>query len=336
MGGNPELIFEAVLATWWGQRTFRAVRRESAFRERYPASPDGIVIGAESREYPAGGEGPVFAPVGSIDSPNATPEDPRVRGDRAILLLHGYNDAPTALDGVARRLQRAGWTVAVPLLPGHGRSLEAFCLWSAEEALAASRAAYADLRSRFGTVAVGGLSMGAALACCVAAESAARGEGPSGLVLYSPMLVMPPTAQRAHRTSWIWSPITKYGAGAGGRSIHDESVRGQQIAYRCSSRGSLKALAGVAAAVGRALPGVRTPTLVFHSEEDNRIPAPVARAALEGLRPAEREEVWVRGAGHVITVDFGWEAIAERTVEWLAGRTGSPAAGVPVSGIAAE
>jgi len=308
MGGNPELIFEAVLATWWGQRTFRAVRRESAFRERYPASPDGIVIGAESREYPGG-------------------------GDKAILLLHGYNDAPTALDGVARRLQRAGWTVSVPLLPGHGRSLEAFCLWSAEEALAASRAAYADLRSHFNTVAVGGLSMGAALACCIAAESAARGEGPSGLVLYSPMLVMPPTAQRAHRTSWLWSPITKSGAGAGGRSIHDESVRGQQIAYRCSSRGSLKALAGVAAAVGRALPGVRTPTLVFHSEEDNRIPAPVARAALEGLRPAEREVVWVRGAGHVITVDFGWEAIVERTVEWLAGRTGSAAAGAPVSGI---
>ena len=307
MGGNPELIFEAVLATWWGQRTFRAVRRESAFRERYPASPDGIVIGAESREYPAGGDGPVFGAQSTS-------------GDRAILLLHGYNDAPTALDGVARRLQRAGWTVSVPLLPGHGRSLEAFSLWSAEEALAASRSAYTDLRSRFRTVAVGGLSMGAALACCLAAEGAARGEEPTALVLYSPMLVMPPTARRAHRTSWLWSPFTKYGTGAGGRSIHDERVRGQQIAYRCSSRGSLKALAGVAAAVGRALPGVRTPTLVFHSEEDNRIPAPVARAALEGLRPAEREVVWVRGAGHVITVDFGWEAIAERTVEWLASR----------------
>ena len=112
MGGSAELYFEAILATWWGQRTFRAVRRESAFRERYPASPDGIVIGAESREYPAGGDGPVFGAQSA-------------RGDRAILLLHGYNDAPTALDGVARRLQRAGWTVSEPLLPGHGRSLEA-------------------------------------------------------------------------------------------------------------------------------------------------------------------------------------------------------------------
>jgi carboxylesterase len=307
MGGSAELYFEAILATWWGQRTFRAVRRESAFRERYPASPDGIVIGAESREYPVGGDGPVF-------------DTPSTRGDRAILLLHGYNDAPTALDGIARRLQRVGWTVSVPLLPGHGRSLEAFCLWSAEEALTASRAAYAELRARFRTVAVGGISMGGALACCVAAESAARGEEPSGLVLYSPMLVMPPAARRAHRTSWLWSPFTKYGDGGGGRSIHDEGARAQQIAYRCSSRGSLKALAGVAAAVERALPGVRTPTLVFHSEEDNRIPAPVARAALERLRPAEREVVWVRGAGHVITVDYGWEGIADRTVEWLAAR----------------
>ena len=36
---------------------------------------------------------------------------------------------------------------------------------------------------------------------------------------------------------------------------------------------------------------------------------------------------WVAGAGHVITVDYGWEQVAERTVTWLESRV--PAGGTP-------
>src|SRR5690606_9503670 len=116
------------------------------FRRRFPARVDGIVIGAETRTF----EGTEH---------------------RAILLLHGYNDSPYSLDAIARELHGAGWTVHVPLLPGHGRSLEAFAAWTSEEMLAAVRAAYAELRAANHTVVVGGLSMGGALACWLGAEA---------------------------------------------------------------------------------------------------------------------------------------------------------------------
>lgn len=99
-----------VAAAVWAQRTVRARLRERRFRARFPARRDGVIVGAEPRTY--GG-----------------------RQGRAILLIHGYNDSPQSVDLLARGLHAAGWTVRVPLLPGHGRSLQAFDAWTAEELL---------------------------------------------------------------------------------------------------------------------------------------------------------------------------------------------------------
>ena len=284
------VVMVGVAGLVWAQRAWRARRWEARFRARHPAGPDGIVIGAESRTFEA-------------------------PGDRAILLLHGYNDAPVALEPVARVLQAAGWTVRTPLLPGHGRSLRAFEAWTAEEALAGVRAEYEALRATHRRVVVGGLSMGGALACALAAEVPVE-----AVVLYSPMLFVPPLVRRALRWGWVWRPFTRYVAGGGARSIRDPEARGRQIAYRSSSWGAFRALAGIADLAAARLPRVQAPTLVFLSEGDNRLPPALAEPSLAPLQPLDRTVEWVRGAGHIITVDHGWERVAARTVEWLGAR----------------
>ena len=280
----------SVVVVVWVQRTWRARRWEARFHARHPAGPDGIVIGAESRTYEA-------------------------PGDRAVLLLHGYNDSPRALEPVARVLQAAGWTVRTPLLPGHGRSLRAFEQWTAEDALAAARAELAALQATHRRVAVGGLSMGGALACALAAETPVV-----GLLLYSPMLFVPPVVQLALRTGWLWRPFLRYVAGGGSRSIRDPEAKARQIAYRSSSWRSFKALQGTAALATARLPQVKVPTLIFLSQDDNRLPPAYAVASLSELVVKDRTMTWVPGAGHIVTVDFGWEQVAARTVEWLGAR----------------
>ena len=284
------MVVAVLVGLVWAQRAWRARRWEARFRLRHPAGPDGIVIGAESRTFEA-------------------------PGDRAILLLHGYNDAPVALEPVARELQAAGWTVRTPLLPGHGRSLRAFETWTAEAAMASVRAEYETLCVTHRSVAVGGLSMGGALACVLAAEVPV-----SALVLYSPMLFVPPLVRRALRWGWLWRPVTRYVAGGGSRSILDPVARVRQIAYRSSSWGAFRALADIAGLAAARIPQVRVPTLVFLSEGDNRLPPAIAAASLTALQPPDRTVAWVRGAGHIITVDHGWEQVAARTVEWLGAR----------------
>ena len=277
----------AAVALVWAQRTVRARWREHRFRRRFAVRDDDIVVGAEPRTYGA-------------------------HANRAILLLHGYNDTPASLDGIARALQAAGWTVRLPLLPGHGRSLRAFDAWTAEELLVQARDEYAQLRATHGTVVVGGLSMGGALACWLAAETDA-----DGLILYAPMLFVPQQMQVAVSTARLWALLTKYIAGGGRRSVLDPAAGARTISYGCSTRRSLEALQQIADGVAVRLGFVHVPTLVIQSEDDNRLPHAQSVHAIARIGAKDRTVVWTKGAGHVLTVDYGWEAVAARTVAWL-------------------
>lgn len=278
------------VALVWAQRAWRARARERRFRARFALRDDGIVAGAEARTY------------GAV-------------GARAILLMHGYNDTPASLDGIARALQAAGWTVRLPLMPGHGRSLKAFDAWRAEELLAQARDEYAALRATHATVVVGGISMGGAVATWLAAETDA-----DGLVLYAPMLFVPQQMQVAVSTARLWALFTKYIAGGGRRSVRDPEAGKRTISYGCSTRRSLEALQQIANGVGVRLGFVHAPTLVIQSEDDNRLPRAQSLHAIARIGAKDRTVVWTTGAGHVLTVDYGWEAVAARTVEWLSAR----------------
>jgi carboxylesterase len=278
------------VAALWGQRALRARLRERRFLRRFPARPDGVLVGAEPRTFGA-------------------------QTGRAILLLHGYNDTPASLDPLARRLNEAGWTVRLPLLPGHGRSLRAFDAWTAEEVLAQARDEFAALRATHGTVVVGGISMGGAAATWLASETDA-----AGLLLFAPMLFVPNQMQVAVSTARLWGLFTKYVSGGGRRSIRDPEAQQRMIAYGCSTRRSLEALERIAKGTAVRLGFVHEPTLVVQSEDDNRLPHSQSVHAIARIGTKDRTVIWTRGAGHVLTVDYGWEDVAARTVEWLNAR----------------
>jgi carboxylesterase len=280
----------ALVATIWIQREWRGTLSAQRFRRRFAAGPDGVILGAEARTYEA-------------------------PGGRAILLIHGYNDSPRSLEWVAQRLHAAGWTVRLPLLPGHGRSLEAWNEWTADEVIAHVRAEYAALAATHRRIAVGGISMGGALACWLAAEAE-----PEAVVLFAPMLFVPRQMQVAVSTARLWSLVTRYIVGGGGRSILDPVSQRQQIAYGCSTRRSLEALQRLASGTAVRLGFVRAPVLVLQSKDDNRLPEDQSRHAFARLGATDRTVHWVEGAGHVLTVDYGWEALADETIAWLAAR----------------
>jgi carboxylesterase len=280
----------AIAGAVWAQRAWRAARRERAFRDRYSEHHDGVIVGAESRTYAA-------------DS------------SRALLLIHGYNDCPASLDDIARRLHAAGWTVRLPLLPGHGRSLEVWDAWLASEAVESVRAEYATLKATHSTVVVGGLSMGGALACWLAAEATV-----DGVVLFAPMLFVPRPMQVAVSTARMWGMVTKYVTGGGKRSLLDPAAQRRSISYGCSTRRSLEALEVVAAGAIPRLGFVKAPTLFCQSREDNRLPEDQSRHAYARIGATDKTAHWVTGAGHVLTMDYGWEALADIVRAWLEAR----------------
>jgi carboxylesterase len=281
-------LIAGVGAAW---RALSARRTQRAYTSRFAMTPSGIVAGAES-----------FTLEGT--------------SDRALLLLHGSGDTPQTLRYLGARLNAAGYTVHAPLLPGHGRTPRDFVRVSATAYLATAREALDQLRGRARWVGVAGLSMGAGIAAQLTADSPEV----RVLMLLAPYLTPPPQVQWAARTSRLWGLVQPYLGGRGETSVHDALARDASYAYGVFPPTALRALVKTARLGRAALARVQVPTLVINSKQDNRIPAALASAATATLHaPTERH--WVAGCGHVITVDYCKDAVAELVLAFLARHT---------------
>ena len=256
--------------------------------KRLPLGPDGIVIGA-----------------GTIDLPHE--EAP------GVLVVHGAGDTPQVVAGLAAYLHERGYAVRAPLLSGHGRSLSAFAAVSASQWNDDVRREYEAMRAAHHWVALVGLSMGGALAVKLAAED----ESVPALVLLAPYVTMPPLARRAAASSAVWGPACPYFMSGGSESIRDAVAAARGLGHGVFTPTALRALHDVVVSGEHALPGVKAPTLMIQSREDNRISIESAKHTFDLLGSPEKHLVWTEGAGHVITVDFGHEKVFERTADWL-------------------
>lgn len=289
-----------------GRRTAR--RFDALLEARLPRGTDGIVVGA-----------------GAIDLPGERA--------RAALLLHGFGDTPQSMTAVACRLHAAGWTVCAPLLPGHGRTLDAFVATDAEAWIATAREALADLRARHETVVVVGQSMGGALAAIVVAEALRDAEHDGrapieSLVLLAPYLGMPAGVRVVAPIARALAPLWPYhDGGAGTRSIQDEVERERSRGYGILPGALLTELALVVDRARRALPQLRVPTLVVQSRADHRISPTMCEDAYARIGAAVKELVWLDASGHVIAADRERQRVAGMVEEWVAGRGARVAGG---------
>jgi carboxylesterase len=255
---------------------------------RRPLGASGIVIGAE-------------------------PIDLRRENAPAILLLHGGGDTPQVLEGLAHYLHGRGFSVRVPLLAGHGRSLAEMAGANAQVWHEDVRREYALLRDAHPWTAVAGLSVGGALAIRLAAEH----RDIPALVLFAPYIAMTGYVRQLASTTRYWGWLLPYFSSLGDASIRDAVAHERSLGHGILTPAALRAFRDVADAAHEALPRVASPTLVIQSREDNSIPAEVAERAFARLGSDEKRFVWTNGAGHVITVDFGHERVFELAASWF-------------------
>jgi carboxylesterase len=277
-----------------------ASTRRAAFRlrdgtlKRLPLDSDGIIIGARGFDLPRGANAP------------------------AVLLIHGGGDTPQTLRYLADYLYQRGYHVRAPLLPGHGRTPRAFSNVLADQWMETVRGAYRELSGEHTWVAVAGLSMGGALAAQLVAEQ----RSVPAAVLLAPYLAMPTRIALAARSASLWGfavPYVRALDPAARRSIHDESEAARSLAYGIFTPAALRALGKTVARGIRALPSIASPTLMVQSREDNRIPPDAAQRAFDHIGAVDKRLVWLTGAGHVITVDYGRDHVFEIVADWLDG-----------------
>ena len=239
-----------------------------------------------------------------------------VRSRHGVLLLHGGGDTPQTLRYLAEYLHARGYNVRVPLLPGHGRTLHAFASVNAEQWLDAARDAYRELARGNSWVAVGGLSMGGAIAVRLAAED----DTIPVLGLMAPYLTMPRRIAVAARFARLWGfavPFVRALDPTGPRSIRDPVESQRSLAYGVFTPAALRALYMTVRRAFEDLPAVNAPTLMIQSREDNRIAPRDAQRAFDRLGVREKQLIWITGAGHVITVDYGRDRVFEMLADWF-------------------
>ena len=234
-------------------------------------------------------------------------------GSHGVLLLHGFGDTPQTLSLLARRLARNGYGVLVPLLPGHGRDLDAFRRSRADQWITAARDAFREMSTRYSKVSVVGLSMGGALAVLIAAESRSI----QSMALVAPYLGMPTRIRLAARLHWIWGALVGEINARNPRSIHDPIEREKNLAYGAVTGRMLFELSKVMRQARKALARVTAPTLVILSKEDPRVAPEVGEFAMKNLGARDKKLVWTEGAGHIITVDYGRERVFTEITTWL-------------------
>lgn len=231
-------------------------------------------------------------------------------GPVGVLLIHGFTGSPPEMRLVGDHLHQRGLTVAGPLLPGHGTSVEDMnrCRWTewtshVEESLA-------DLQARSETVFVGGLSMGSVLTLYLAARHT---ELP-GAILYSPAVW--PADRLIYLTSVLKYLIRKK------RKSDDSDLTDPDAELRLWSYEDHPTFAAheflkLIRRVRWLLPQVACPLLIIHSTLDTTIHPNGARLTHERVGSADKELVTLHNSGHCITVDSEWEAVAEKTYEFI-------------------
>jgi carboxylesterase len=107
----------------------------------------------------------------------------RLRGSlgKAVLLVHGMTGAPGEMKVLAKKLHRRGFSVAAPMLAGHGFDEATLLKTGWRDWLGTTRTAFEQLRAEHDEVYVAGICVGGALGVALAAEEPRV----SGMAVYS-------------------------------------------------------------------------------------------------------------------------------------------------------
>ncbi len=238
-------------------------------------------------------------------------------GSHGVLVLHGFTGNPQSLRPLARALAAAGYTVDLPLLPGHGTSVEDMIPTRWADWSAAAEAAYQALADRCDRVMAAGLSMGGTL-CCWLAE---RHPEIAGLAVVNP-LAEPPAADFLDVIRGLLADGSEVVDGIGS----DIAMEGAtEAAYAQTPLAAALSLFDGVEAVTARLGEVRCPSLLMSSRVDHVVPIESGdRFAASVGGPVER--VFLERSFHVATLDWDAPLIEEQVVRFAGEALGGPGA----------
>ncbi|MFP4444516.1 MAG: alpha/beta hydrolase [Spirochaetia bacterium] len=238
-------------------------------------------------------------------------EDIKMQGDRgAVMLIHGYTGIPGHFQFLAEQLNKAGFTVFAPRLPGHGTNRKDFLGTSYRDWLSLCRELYTELKKNHSAVSLGGLSMGGSIALILAAQFK-----PEKLLLYAPAVSL-------KQKIAYFSPFLRYIIPRT-RSRYNEEHEDPDTQYLAEQywhyheTGMIASVEKLRKMALKALPGIVSDTVVFVSRKDNTVPVKAADIIIQKIRSKTKKKILLSDSSHLLVQDEEKVKVAAQTLEWL-------------------
>ncbi|MFG2792413.1 alpha/beta hydrolase [Streptomyces sp. NPDC048419] len=229
-------------------------------------------------------------------------------GEVGVLLCHGFTGSPQSLRPWARHLAERGFTVSLPLLPGHGTRWEDMQLTGWQDWYAEVDRELRALRERCGEVFVAGLSMGGTLALRLAAK---HGETVRGVMVVNP-------ANRMHGLSPYTLPVARHLVRTTPGIASDIAKEGSaELGYDRVPLHAAHSLRNFFRLVDRELPQVTQPLLVLRSPQDHVVPPADSARILSRVSSRDVTEVVLEQSYHVATLDHDADRLFDESVAFI-------------------
>lgn len=230
-------------------------------------------------------------------------------GPRGVLLSHGFTATTAEVRPLAHVLRQSGYTVASPLLPGHGRKdpTEAnHYTWLDWDA--AITRTYQQLKESCTSIFVGGESLGGLLSLNLAINTPDL----AGVLLYAPVIKFRQPLIRilapllSHFRSLVPKPETNPGPA-------DELWQGYTV-YPVSA---FLQLLDLQKQIIRNLPKVTQPLLIVMARQDRSVHPKSADILQTKTKSKIKQLYWMEKSSHCVVLDCERDQVEKITLQFL-------------------
>lgn len=260
----------------------------------------------------------------AVSTPGAEPWSSVGEGERGrtgVVVVHGFTGNPIATRPLGRSLAAAGYTVEVPLLPGHGTSHRELARTGYQDWYAAVDGHVDGLRDRCEAVAVIGHSMGGTIALDLAAR---RPADVDAVVVLNP-IVRPPPGLLPRLSGLLQYLVPYLPRDLAGLPTDDLAIDGvEEGAYALVAARAARSLLLELDRVRAGLLDVVAPLLVVRSVEDHTVDPANALEVLELAGSRDLRALVCERSYHLPQLDLDADRVAVAITGFLADVVGSP------------
>jgi carboxylesterase len=248
-------------------------------------------------------------------------------GKHSVLLIHGLTGSPFEMKYLAKKLNKAGFSVKGPCLEGHCTTVKNLSKTKWGDWYGSVRESFVEMKKSSDSVSVVGLCMGALLSLHLSCEF---GSEVAAVSLISTTLfydgwslpwykfLLPISYYPPLRFFYSYSETEPYGIK--NKPLRERIVRlmkNDSIAYAKTPAASLHELFRLIREVKRELPEVTTPALILHSKEDDLTSTRNPDYVEEKIGSKVVRKIILDDSYHMMTIDNQKDRVAEETIRFF-------------------